>query len=152
MAITAITDIKASLESELEAELTGFTKLSYVEDVAKNTFRKTGTKDCYGIRALGASQLPGVTKTVTLNQEFEVILTKGYTQSTVSDTSQVTDSLDLRAEFLGLYKRYVNDKGGLPGTILNITDLILAEPEYLEDDKVVVQRATMNIQYRYSLI
>ncbi len=26
------------------------------------------------------------------------------------------------------------------------------EPEYLEDDKVVIIRATMNIQYRYSLI
>jgi hypothetical protein len=152
MVVTAIADIIASLESELQVELPSYVKLAYIEDVAKNTFRKTGTKDCYGIRALEADQLPGVTKTITLNQEFEVILTSGYTQSTISDASQISDSLDLRANFLGLYKRYVNGKGGLPGTILNITDLILQDPEYLDDDKVVVQRAKMNIQYRYSLI
>ena len=81
-----------------------------------------------------------------------MVLTKGYTQSSIDDSSQVDKSLDLRAELLGIYKRFINGKAGIPGTVLNVTDLILAEPEYLEDDKVVIQRASMNIQYRYSLI
>lgn len=151
MSITAITDITNSIKSEVATELgAAYKELAYVEDVAKNSLRTSN--DRYGVRALVASQLPGVTKNITLNQEFEVILTKGYIESSIDDTSQVSKSLDLRAEFLSIYKRLVNGKAGLPGTVLNITDLILAEPEYLEDDKVVIQRASMSIQYRYSLI
>lgn len=151
MSVTAITDITASMKSEISAELgVSFKELQFVEEIPKNSFRTNN--DRYGVRALVASQLPGVTKQVTLNQEFEVILTKAYTQSSLDDTSQVTKSLELRESMLCIYKRFINGKAGLPGTVLNITDLILSEPEYLEDDKVVIQRASMNIQYRYSLI
>lgn len=151
MSIPAIGDITTSMKAEIAAELgASYSELQFVEDVAKNSFRTNNNR--YGVRALVASQLPGVTKHVTLNQEFEVVLTKGYTQSSIDDSSQVTKSLDLRAELLGIYKRFINGKAGIPGTVLNVTDLILAEPEYLEDDKVVIQRASMNIQYRYSLI
>ena len=151
MPITDIADITTAIKGQIITELgVSYKELAYVEDVAKNSFRTSNNR--YGVRALVAGQLPGVTKFVTLNQEFEIILTKGYIQSSIDDTSQVTGSLDLRAELLSIYKRLINTKAGLPGTVLNITDLILSSPEYLEDDKVVIQRATMNIQYRYSLI
>jgi len=149
--ITDISDIVTSIKAEVAAELgVSYKELAYVEDVAKNSFRTSN--DRYGVRALVAGQLPGVTKFVTLSEEIEVILTKGYIESSIDDTSQVAKSLDLRAEFLSIYKRLVNNRAGLPGTVLNVFDLVLAEPEYLEDDKVVIQRASFNVQFRFSLI
>lgn len=151
MPITDIADITTAIKVKVAAELpVGYKELAFLEDIAKNSFRTSNNR--YGVRALEASQLPGVTKNITLNQEFEVVLTKGYIQSSIDDTSQVAASLDLRAECLSIYKSLVNTKAGLPGTVLNITDFILQEPQYLDDDKVVIQRASMNIQYRYSLI
>lgn len=150
MANDVMRDITNSFNAEIQAELgTGYKKLAYVEDVAKNSFR-TNT-DRYGTRALAVNQLPGVTKFVTLQQDFEVVLTRGYVESSISDDSQVDDALDLRAELLDVYKRLVNNRGGLPNTIILITDLAVGEPEYLEDDKVVIIRASMQVQYRYSL-
>ena len=150
MSVTAIADIIASMESEIALEYPTYGELAYKEDVAKNSSNTIDEK--YGVRALAASQLPGVTKNVTLNQEFEVILTKKYNQAIVDDSSQRSVAEDLRAKHLCIYKRLINGKAGLPGTVLNVTDLILSEPEYGADDKVVIQRASMNIQYRFSLI
>lgn len=149
--IDSMRDIRDSMLTEIAAELgASYVQLPYVENVEKNNFRNSN--DRYGVRALEASQVPGVTKYPTFTQSFEVILTKGYIESNLDDTPQVTKSYDNRENLLDIYKRLVNNRVGIPATVLNVTDLVVSSPEYLEDDKVVVQRATMNITYRFSLI
>lgn len=151
MALDLMNDITTAMKSEIAAELgASYKELAYVENVQKNNFR-TGN-DRYGVRALQGAQVPGVTKNVTFIQEFEVILTKGYIESSVDDTLQVSKAYDNRENLLDIYKRLVNNRVGLPATVLNVFDLIIGEPEYLEQDKIVIQRATMNITYRFSLI
>lgn len=151
MALTLAEDIVDAMKSEILAELgNSYKELAYVENIEKNSFR-TGN-DRYGVRALVANQVPGVTRNVTLTQQFEIILTKGYVESSIDDTAQVGKSYDNRENLLDIYKRLVNNRVGLPGTVLNVFDLVMGEPEYLVDDKVVIQRATMNITYRFSLI
>lgn len=151
MALDLIRDITNAMKSEVSAELgVNFRELAYLEDVSKNSFR-TGN-DRYGVRALGGFQVPGVTKNVTITQTFEIVLTKGYIESNIDDEPQVEKSYDNRENLLDIYKRLVNNRGGLPGTILNIFDMSISEPEFLDDDKVAIQRATMSITYRYSLI
>ncbi len=149
--IDLMRDIRDSVESEVATELgEGFSKLSYLEDIEKNSFRTQNNR--YGVRALTATESEGVTKSVRLTQSFEVVLTKGYFQSTINDSKQIEKSLDSRENLLDIYKRLVNTKAGLPSVVLNVTNLTVNEPEYLEDEKVVVQRATMDITYRFSLI
>ena len=151
MALDLMRDITNALKSEVSTVLgADYRELAYLEDVAKNSFRSSN--DRYGVRALGGLQIPGVTKNVTLTQQFEIVLTKGYTESNIDDEPQVTKSYDNRENLLDIYKELVNNRGGLPGTILNIFDLAISEPEFLEDDKVAIQRATFNVTYRYSLI
>lgn len=149
--IDTMRDIRDAMETEIQAELGAtYKKLAYVQDVVKNNFRTQNNR--YGVRALAATESDGVTKSVRLTQSFEVVLTKGYFQSNVDDSEQIERALDNRENLLDIYKRLVNNKAGLPGTVLNITNLTVDEPEYLEDEKVVVQRATMDITYRFSLI
>ena len=151
MAIDIIRDITNAIKGQISTTLPAtYGEIAYVEAVEKNNFRQS--KDKYGVRALAAGETPGVTKEVTIAQDFEIVLTTGYRESRTNDSKQVEDSLDLRAEVLDIYKTLVNNRAGLPLVVLNVSDLILSEPEYLEDDKVVVIRANMNILYRYSLI
>lgn len=151
MALDLMRDITTALKSEISAELgSDYRELDYLEDVAKNSFRSGN--DRYGVRALGGIQEPGVTKMVTITQQYEIVLTKGYTESNIDDDPQVSKSYDNRENLLDIYKRLVNNRGGLPGTIINITDLTISEPEFLVDDKIAIQRATLSITYRYSLI
>jgi len=149
--MTVITDIVDAILAEVQAELGAtYKELPYLENVEQNNFR--GNNDRFGVRPLGALQLPGVTKFVTLSQTFEIVLSKGYIESSLDDDNKVVKSLDNRALMLDIYKRLVNNRAGLPLVVLNLTDLALAEPEFIDESNVVIQRATMTILYRFSLI
>jgi hypothetical protein len=144
-------NIRDALVSEIQAELgVNYKELAYLEDVTKNSFRTSSER--FGVRPLASSEVSGVTKMPQFIQSFEIVISKQYTESNLDDSEQVEKSLDNRELVLLLYKRLVNNKGGLPLVILNIFDLNIAEPEYLEEDKVAIQRATMNIQYRINLL
>lgn len=148
---TQMNDLVTSLEA-LVQNVAGasYKKLAYLENIEKNNYRTN--KERYGVRALVSSEVPGVTKFVTYTQPFEIVLSKGYYQSNVDDSEQIQSGLDNRALILDIYKEAVNTKAGLPSVVMNITDLIIELPEYIEEEKVAVQRATMNITYRLTLL
>lgn len=149
--IDSIRDIKTSMEGVIQTTLgSTYKKLAYVEDVEKNNFRTNSER--YGVRALSGFEVPGVTKNPTFTQSFEVVLTKAYLDSSLDDAEQVEKGLDNYENMLDIYKELVNSKAGVPATVLNITNLTWGDPEYLVDSKVAVQRATMDITYRFSLI
>jgi len=145
-----IRTIKDSILSEIALELgASYKELAYLEDIEKNSFLTSN--DRYGCRALVANQTPGVTKYTTLVQSFEIVISKGYIQSSVGDSEQVIKSYDIRANILSIYNRLVRNQAGSPVVVMNVNGLVVSEPEYLEDDKVVVVRATMDITHRINL-
>lgn len=149
--IDTVRTIKDSIEVQIQTTLgSEYRELAYVEDVEKNNY--LGNSERYGVRALSAFEVPGVTRNVHITQSFEVVLTKAYLDSSLGDSEQVEKSLDNYKNMLCIYKELVNSKAGVPGEVLNITNLVMADPEYLVDSKVAVQRATMDITYRFSLI
>ena len=144
-------DIKEALESEIQSELgVSYKPLMYLEDVKKNNFRTSTER--FGVRALGAFQVPGVTKFYTFTQSFEIVLSKGYYESAIDDSEQIGKAFDNRENLLAIYKRLINNKGGLPLVVLNIFNMTIEEPEYLLEDKVAVQRATVDITFRLTLL
>lgn len=151
MAITKVRDIKNAMLSEIATELgASYKRLAYEEDVAKNSFRSSSQR--YGVRQLDAFEIPGVTKYATFDQTFQVVLTKGYIQSNIDDSEQTETSLDLAELAHDIYVRMVKNKAGLPSSVINVKDLSMSEPEYLEDDKVTIIRANMIITYRNTLL
>lgn len=127
-----------------------YKELAYLENIEKNSFRTNN--DRYGCRALIATEIGGVNKSTTLSQSFEIVITKGYKESMISDSEQITKSYDTREQILGIYKNLINNRAGVPTSVMNVYGLIIEEPEYLEGEKVVVVRATMDITHRITLI
>lgn len=151
MAITKVRDIRDAMLVEIAAELgANYKQLAYVEDIGKNSFRTSNQR--YGVRQLEASQISGVNKYATFDQTFQVVLTKGYIQSNIDDSEQRNTSLDLTELAHDIYVRMFKTKAGIPSVVVNVKDLIISEPEYLEDDKVTVIRANLIITYRNTLL
>ena len=149
--IDSMRDIRDAMLGEIADELgVDYGNMPYLEDISKNNFLKNNNQ--YGVRALDSTEVAGVTKMVHFTQTFEVVLTKGYSESNLDDTEQRERAYDNRENMLCIYKRLVNTRAGIPGTVLNISNLLVSEPEYLLEEKVAVQRATMDITYRFSLI
>lgn len=151
MAIDSVRDIRDGIEAAMQAYLgADYKKLTYVNDVNKNNFN--ANSDRYGARPLFGAEVPGVTKNVHITQSFEVVLSKAYKASSLNDTEQSEKALDNLNNMLSIYKELVNTKCGIPSVVLNVTNLQMSEPEYLTESKVAVQRATVDVTYRYSLI
>lgn len=146
-----IEDIKDAIVARLEVILpSGYQALAYQEDVFQNNWNQVPLG--YGVRALEAAEVSGVNKVYTLSQTYEVILTERYLQSQVGDEKLREKSYDLREQGLVVYKDMVNNKAGLPGSVMNVSNLFIAEPEIDVESKVVVQRIEFIILHRISLI
>lgn len=149
-------EIIQNIVNAMNTEIAGvlgseFKSLAYVADVSRNSFRQSSNR--YGVLHGPASQLPGVTRNLTFNQTFTVVLTKGYRESTISDEAARTASIDLYGKMHEIHKQLVASKAGLPGTVLNVEATIeVQEPEYIVEEKVTALRADIQVLYRYDLV
>lgn len=147
----AVRTIADGIETVIQSVLgVNYKKLAYIQDVEKNNYNTNSNR--YGVRPLAGGEVPGVTKNVHLTQAFEIVLSKAYRESSLNDTEQSEKTLDNFNNILSIYKELVNTKCSVPLTVLHITNLQMSEPEFLVDSKVAIQRATIEVTYRFSLI
>lgn len=138
--------ILARMGTVLDAD---YQLLDYVELIEKNSWNQVPKG--YGVRAKIANEVDGVNKSYTLEQTFESIISDRYVHSSTNDIELRTTSFNLRNVALDIYKDLIKTKAGLPGTVVNIRTLSIAEPEVDEEAKVIVQRFEYSVFYRISL-
>lgn len=125
-----------------------WSKIKYLEDIELNN--NSSQNKVFGIRPLEAIEVEGVLKHVTLSQEFELVLVRSKLAKTPAGDSAFRElSYDNRRDALCIYKHAANTNLGNLALVVN--GLTISEPEFLEDGKVVVQRATFNVIYRCKL-
>jgi hypothetical protein len=152
MAFTASADLRASLGMGLSTEAgVGYTTLKYLDDVSKNTFTM-GHGQRYGVRAseTARNDVAVANRALTYTQTFEFVLTKGYSQTGMTDLNKYEAFDELHEIALRFYNRVIVTKGGLPGTVLNAINFFVQDPEFLED-KVAVLTGNIDIIYRLTL-
>lgn len=149
---TYVSDLVTAMNSEISGVLgSDYLPLAHVINVERNNFRQSN--DRYGVLHGAASQLPGVTRNATFIQSFQIILTKGYRDSSVSDGAARDYSMSLYGKMLEIHRQLIKTKAGLPSIVLNVQDTIsISDPEYIEEEKVTILRADVEIQYRFDLI
>lgn len=143
---TLVSSIKSRMATVLGSE---YREISYANEVEKNTFR--GGDQRYGVLPGSFEQIAGVTRAATYDQTFELILTKGYGRSNVSDSAQQQAATDLFEQLHAINADLVNTKAGSPANVMNVFNLNAESPEYLTDEKIVVLRASIVITYRVTL-
>lgn len=128
-----------------------YKQLQYVTEIEKNSF--TNSKNRYGVRAGEVIELVNSTlKFETYSHNFTVVLAKGYGSQSVDDDDAQEASYDLREFIFEFYKKAFNTKLGSPAIVLNITNLAILEPTFLESDKVAVLNANFDVNFRISLV
>ena len=115
----------------------------------KNNFKQSRSK--YGVRPLTTFEINGVVKATTHQHSFEVVLTDGYVNNGISDANIQSVVLQAFENMNSIYKRVEQVRAGAPTQVLNVTNLVISEPEILDVDKVVVLRATIDVLYRIEL-
>ena len=135
------------LGSEAGAE---YNELKYLNDVSQNHSR---LRRGYGVRPSSTIEVgtEGTTKNLTYTQTFEFVLAKAYKESALGDSSKFEAFLDLHDIALRFNNKVYNTKAGLPSRVLNVVNLTLDEPAFLDEDKVTVLTGNIDIIYRLTL-
>lgn len=145
------TDLVTSVKARMAAVLgPDFSELYNLTEIEKNSFK--GADKRYGVKANQADEVPGTTCHLTIDQEFEMTLTNGfYSNAKGSDEDKRTKTLELQDLMNDIYRDLKVNKAGRPDLVIHTLDLSIQEPEYLEENHVVVITATFTLKYRYTL-
>lgn len=148
--MNVVEQINDAITTEVSTTLgVNYAELNYLLDVEKNNFVSNAKK--YGVRPLSASTTEGVTRFYTLDHAFQVILTHDYAPHPANDQDQRDKTFLLFDKLDDLMKNLFKNKAGIPNIILNIDSVSIAEPEYFDEQKVLVLRADFNVKYRQAL-
>lgn len=142
------TDLRDSVRTRMAAVLgPDFSELTNVTEIEKNAFK--GANKRYGVVANEMNEVAGSTCHVTIDQEYEMVLTNGFFSNVkASDSDKRDKALELQDLMFDIYKDLKSSKSGRPDLVMHTFSLTIQEPEYLEENHVVAIRATLTIKYR----
>ena len=147
---TIVKDIVDAIKTIIAATLPAtYAELDYVVEPDKNNYKTNRFR--YGVLPLSGESQGGIAKHVNVNQLFEIILTTSFINKSQSDNNQRSKTFDLYEKQWDITKALFTTKLGLPTRVLNVNNLSLSEPEYLDDDHVVVLRFSLSVLYRHTL-
>jgi len=128
----------------------GWNDLNHVYLVEKNDFR--GNDKRFGVIPMAmASAENGINRKYVSDQDFQVVLTHGYLPKTTNDLDLQEKILLLFDKLDEIFKQIYATKAGVPSQVLNIQTFNVAEPEILEENKLIVLRADFSVRYRQNL-
>lgn len=146
---TIVQDILTNVKSTASTVLGALYKeLRFVYSIEKNDLRST--EKAYSCRPLSASPAETITRHYTLDHQFELVLTD--TIGRADDDTQRFDALHVMYDKADeIFKELVNTKLGLPATVLLVTSPSMSEPEFINDNKLVILRMQFTVKYRSAL-
>lgn len=144
--MSAQTEILNAIESRVNAVLPSYKRLKYSYDVEKNN--KRASDDAYGIGAGAGSSVEGTFQSITMDQEFFVILTKDFGGRN-DDNAERTALKAIYDDMETLYRDLFQSKIGIPSVVYLVSELSLDEPEKIADNVISV-RMSFTVKHRKS--
>lgn len=141
-----ITGIRSVASTALGA---GWQVLRNWYEVEKNDVRSAA--QAYNARPLGAIPVDGVMKYYTVDQTFELILTDVIARGH-GDSERETALLVLYNKADEIFKDLHNTKVNGTSGVLLVSQPSLAEPEFLDEKKIIVLRMQFVVKYRGSTL
>lgn len=103
----------------------------------------------YGVIPGSVNRAPGVTRAITLDQNFQVVLTDQNSRE-ITDEKRVTQLLDVLYDAAdSIHDRLMNKQLGIPGVVTTVRFPSINDPEYL--DSFIVLRMGVVVNYRRQL-
>lgn len=137
------TNLISSIKTRTASVLgSSYSELPYATDIGNN--KSTAKK--YGVIPLASSEISTNLRTITLDQQFELILTDTFINKSGDANEQLVSSTMQDLAF-DVYTDLVTTKAGSPSTVLMVSNLQIDKPEKFQDNAVVI-KARFIIKYR----
>jgi len=145
-----VSDIVSGVRTVASTALgAGWQTLRNWYEVDKNDVRSAA--QAYNVRPLGAIPVDGAMKFYTVDQTFELILTDVIARGH-GDSERETALLVLYNKADEIFKDLHNTKVNGTSGVLLVSQPSLAEPEFLDEKKIIVLRMQFVVKYRGSTL
>lgn len=125
---------------------TGYSKLSFMDDIAKNKFSQANKR--YGANIGGSSSVSGVVGKNTYDHTFSLVITDTYQKGQVlNDEYKQEVVAGLQDKAMSIYRDLQTNKSSIATNCLIISGFTMSEPAFLDEEKVVIQRFNINVKY-----
>lgn len=144
-----VQEIKTSIAGTIVGLFPTKTESKYVWDLARNQNQKNA--NLYAIRPGEIFRVPGVTKNVTVDQTFSVILSTSYNDSPSNDQDLQDKIFDLFDNVTDLWGEIFRSKCG-NARVLVVSDFESDRPEINDKDRVVSIETRFTVKYRMEVV
>ena len=140
-----VSTILTALEDQVSSTLgANWQELKYVYDLEKNDGRANDMR--YGIGVGAGETVPGTTKSVTMDHNFFVVLTRGIVNR--SDGTQERAAIsEIYDEFEQIQINVFQKKLGIPSVVHLVSSITMEEPEVIGSGTISI-RGNFTIKHR----
>jgi len=147
--VDVVKQISDALNSTIQATLPDYKPLDYFYNPQKNQFH--GNAKRFGVAVDSGSSFETITKAITIEQNFNVVLTNDYTAH--DDESALASAiLELHDAMNDIYIAVFNTKLGLPTLVYRTGPLSFTAPLIDEEQQNIILTMGLSLSYRTSLI
>ena len=145
---TIVRSVYDALKSQVSTTLgSEWTELKFIFDIEKNDQRDLAKG--YAIEPLSAINNPSILKTYTLDQGFQITLTRSNARE-INDTDLIEGILDdLYDEASEIFKAVLNTQLGIPTIVMSVSNPNMDAPEFLASAAVL--RIQVDVKWREQL-
>ena len=144
--MTDINDLITSIKTRVSTVLgVSYSEAGYGIDISKNS--KGNTNNVYTVLPQSLVSSTTVTRSVTIDQEFMVKVSKEFINQKMSDSQQRTAEITLMQLGVDIYVDLVDTKCGLAGTCLNVTSLDIDDPLVISNNVASIEMSFI-VKYR----
>ena len=145
--MSIVKDIVTNFESIIGGLFPEWKRLDYLHFIEKNHNRNDNNR--YGVKPMALVVSDGVTRQITRDQTFQVVLVNSYKNKKKNDFAERDAVYDLYEKMDEIASEVHAKKVGLPSSVLLITYEDAEDPEVLDgEDLLVVLRGNFTIKYR----
>lgn len=144
---TTVNDIITGIKGRITTVFgSGYVNAPYGVDFLKNSQKNSGK--IYSVLPGTISNVQTVTRSVTYDQEFNIMIGDTYINKSMSDDLQQTAAITLIELAKNLFKDVLDSKCGVPSICLNTTQLQVEEPVHVPESKLVIIEMSFIVKYR----
>jgi hypothetical protein len=133
---SVIESVDTGLQNVIQTTLgSSYSRLTHEFHIEENTF--TGSAKRWGLVPISAPNTDGNNRAVSLNYEFEIILTDEYVTTTFGEDAVRAKMVEMFGQFESLWKDLANKKGEVSQHARMLSGFSVDKVLWLEEQKII---------------
>jgi len=146
----SVEEISNALKARIKVVLPDHKELDFSYFPEKNNFYNNFLR--YGVTVSAANSTATITKALSFNHDFKVILTDCYKATDEDELDLTTRIYNIQDRMSDILKNVYWTNLGLINLVFQVTPIAIEAPLIIEPQQLIILTASLNVNYRLNLI